>query len=72
MSDQETREHRSDAETPEQRAQRAVVEVTEEHVGAVEQAANRGQLSRRQAERVVVAGQKGLRSHDMSRGVRRL
>lgn len=64
----EPREHRSD-ETEEQRSVR---EWTEGHVKGVEQAADKGLLSRRQAERVTKAGQKATGSHDLARGVGRM
>lgn len=58
---EETREHRPD-ETAEQTT-------AEGHVQGVEHAADHGLLTRRQAERVTQAGQKGVRSHDMARGL---
>jgi hypothetical protein len=62
---EETREHRPD-ETTEQKTTR---EVTENHVQGIEQAVFRGQLSRKQADRVIDAGQKVHKSYDMARGV---
>lgn len=44
-------------------------ETTEGHVKGVEDAADRGLLSRKQAERVTGAASKANRSHDMARGI---
>ncbi len=49
--------------------QKDVRETTESHVKSVEQDADAGRLSRRQAERIISSGQKATRSHDMYRGV---
>jgi hypothetical protein len=62
---EETREHRPD-ETAEQQMTR---EGTENIVRNVENAANHGLLSRRQADRVIKAGQTAHGSHDMARGL---
>ena len=70
MSD-ETRPHRDDSETPQQTASREKAEAVEGHIVGVEEAASTGHLSRRQAERVIDAGQKSVRSHDMARGIQR-
>ena len=64
--DEEIREHRPD-ETAEQQTVR---ESTESAVGAVEHAADKGRLSRAQAERVIGAGRKAIKSHDLSHGIR--
>ena len=55
MSD-DTRPHRDDSETPAQTASREKVQEVTGHVEGIEQAANRGQLSRPNAERVIDAG----------------
>ena len=45
-------------------------ETTESYVKGVENAAESGLLSRKQAERVISSGQKANRSHDLVRGLR--
>lgn len=57
----ETREPRPD-ETEEQKT-------VEGHVQGVEHAVDHGMLTRKQAERVAKAGLKGVKSHDMTRGI---
>lgn len=44
---------------------------TESHVKGVENAADRGLLNRRQAERLISTGNKVNRSHDLARGIAR-
>lgn len=45
-------------------------ETTENHVKGIENAADSGLLSRKQAERVINSGQKANKSHDLVRGLR--
>lgn len=46
-------------------------EETEGHVKSVEHDAERGLLSRRQADRLIDTGRKANRSHDLARGIDR-
>lgn len=65
MSDDTSRPDRED----ETAAEKHTRETTEGHVKGAEDAADRGLLSRRQADRLIQSGTKAHRGHDMARGL---